>query len=48
VAWQQDTTARREQQNATAVEDSELSEATRRMLIGLGYIDDDADDDDEK
>ena len=39
VAWQQATTARREEQGATAVDDSELSEKTRQMLCNLGYID---------
>ncbi len=40
VAWQQATTARREEQGAAAVDDSELSEETRRMLEALGYLDD--------
>ncbi|GMR24363.1 MAG: sulfatase-like hydrolase/transferase [Acidobacteriota bacterium] len=39
VAWQQATTARREAEGAAAVDDSELSEKTRRMLCDLGYID---------
>lgn len=38
IAWQQATTARREEQGAAAVDDSELSEKTRRMLCDLGYI----------
>ncbi len=38
VAWQQATTARREEHGAAAVEDSELSEETRRMLETLGYL----------
>ena len=40
VAWQQATTARREEQGVAAVDDSELSEDTRRMLEALGYLDD--------
>ncbi len=40
VAWQQATTTRREKQGAAAVDDSELSEETRRMLEALGYLDD--------
>ena len=39
VAWQQATTARREEEGAAAVDDSELSEETRRMLEALGYLD---------
>jgi len=39
VAWQQATSARRKEQGAAAVDDSELSEETRRMLCDLGYID---------
>lgn len=38
VAWQQATTARREENGATAIEDDELSEATRKRLESLGYI----------
>lgn len=40
IAWQQATTARREKEGAAAVDDSELSEETRRMLEALGYLDD--------
>jgi hypothetical protein len=37
VAWQQDTTRKR--QGVEATPDEELSEATRRNLEALGYID---------
>ena len=40
VAWQQATRMRREKQGAEAVDDSELSEETRRILETLGYLDD--------
>lgn len=39
IAWQQATTARREEQGAEAVDDSALPEETRRRLCDLGYID---------
>lgn len=39
VAWQQETTARRKEHGSEAVDDSELSEATRKELEALGYLD---------
>jgi hypothetical protein len=39
VAWQQATTARREEHGAVAVEDDQLSEKTLEELCNLGYID---------
>jgi arylsulfatase A-like enzyme len=38
-AWQQTTTALREEQGADPVQDDELSDATRELLKPLGYID---------